>query len=159
MTDLADGMAATLPCPSCAAEVPISTAVVSGFDCPHCGAALPDRPDYTIEGATSAVEVVRAYGAYGYTEEFTVAAAEGDGDDAGPAEAAGFAEGDVAVLVCPGCGRTASVDDLTVDGRRTADPAAGPSDEAEVLALRCPVCRTAGTAVLSTGGPEVRARA
>jgi hypothetical protein len=146
MTDLADGMAATLPCPSCAAEVPIETAVVSGFDCPHCGAALPDRPDYAIEGAASAVEVVRAYGAYGYTEEFAVADA-------------GEGEGGAEALVCPGCGRTASLDDIAVDGRRTADPAAGPSGQAEVLAVRCPACRTAGTAVLSTGGPEVRARA
>lgn len=145
MTDLADNLGPTLACRECAAEVAIEVAVRHGFDCPQCGASLPERPEYAIEGATTAVEVVRAYGAYGYSEEFT--------------------DGGNGLVVCPGCSRSldlrgdARAGEVHVDAWRDTDPAAGPSGTAEVLALRCARCGTAGTFVSNMGDAEVRARA
>jgi predicted RNA-binding Zn-ribbon protein involved in translation (DUF1610 family) len=140
MTDLADNLGPTLACQSCGAEVAIEIAVRNGFDCPDCGASLPERPDYAIEGATTALEVVRAYGAYGYADDYTIG-----GDDR---------------VVCPGCAADLSFDEVAVDARRDVEAQAGPSDETEqVMALRCPRCGTAGTIVISTGGGEVRATA
>ena len=145
MTDLADNLGPTLACQSCAAEVAIEVAVRNGFDCPECGASLPERPDYAIEGAATAVEVARAYGAYGYDEEFARA------DTADAADAAAGS------TICPGCSAALAGDELVVDARRTIDADTGPSGTTEVLAVRCPRCKTAGVVVVDSAGEEARA--
>ena len=136
MTDLADNLGPTLACQKCAAEVAIEIAVRNGFDCPSCGASLPERPDYAIDGAATAIEVVRAYGSYGYTEDYT--------------------HGDDGTFVCPGCAAGLPEEEFHVDATRETDTGAGPSGTARVLALRCPRCNAAGTVVVTSGGPEVR---
>jgi Zn finger protein HypA/HybF involved in hydrogenase expression len=132
MTDLADNLGPTLACQECAAEVAIEVAVRNGFDCPQCGASLPERPDYAVEGATTPLEIVRAYGSYGYIDDYTL--------------------GDDGTYVCPGCSTILPAGEFTVDARREVDQAAGPSATTTVLALRCPKCKTAGTLVID---PEV----
>jgi hypothetical protein len=56
-------------------------------------------------------------------------------------------------VVCSSCGAESVVADLEVDGRRRLEGASDPADMAMIVALRCPVCATGGTAIVRYG-PE-----